>query len=148
MTESADGTPMEEALPKGAGMDRRAAIKKGIVGSAIAGVVWSAPRVEGLSLRPDYAEALSNNNTKFVNLVYNGGDFHFSKDSSCGAGTFHVNLVTRDATDFDGAFSFTGTVGDVVSCNADGADVVCDPVGFNGGINVAVGSFTFKISCA
>lgn len=32
-------------------------MKKAAVGAAAAGVVWSAPRVEGLSLRPNYAAA-------------------------------------------------------------------------------------------
>jgi hypothetical protein len=40
-------------------IDRRQAIKKSIAGAAAAGVVWSAPRIEGLSLRPNYAAAAS-----------------------------------------------------------------------------------------
>ena len=38
---------------------RREAIKKGAIGAAAAGVVWSAPRIEGLNLRPNYAAAAS-----------------------------------------------------------------------------------------
>jgi hypothetical protein len=36
---------------------RREAIKKAAAGAAVAGAVWTAPRVEGLSLVPDYAAA-------------------------------------------------------------------------------------------
>lgn len=38
---------------------RRGLLKKAAVGAATAGVVWTAPRIEGLSLRPDYAAAQS-----------------------------------------------------------------------------------------
>ena len=40
-------------------IDRRAAIKKGVAGAAVAatGVAWSAPRVEGLSMRAGFAAA-------------------------------------------------------------------------------------------
>ena len=38
---------------------RRALLKKSVAAAGAAGVVWSAPRVEGLSLRPDYAAAQS-----------------------------------------------------------------------------------------
>lgn len=40
-------------------LGRREAIKRAAVGAATAGLVWSAPRVEGLSLRPAYAAASS-----------------------------------------------------------------------------------------
>ena len=36
---------------------RRDLLKKGAVGATVAGVVWQAPKVRGLSLRPDYAAA-------------------------------------------------------------------------------------------
>lgn len=36
---------------------RRNALKKAAAGAAVAGAVWNAPRVEGLSLVPDYASA-------------------------------------------------------------------------------------------
>lgn len=38
-------------------IDRRTAIKKAALGAATAGVVWTAPRIEGLTLRPNYAAA-------------------------------------------------------------------------------------------
>jgi len=38
-------------------LNRRAAIKKATTGAVVAGVVWNAPRIEGLALRPNYASA-------------------------------------------------------------------------------------------
>lgn len=38
-------------------LDRRAAIKKAAIAGAAVGAVWSAPKIEGLSLRPNYAAA-------------------------------------------------------------------------------------------
>jgi hypothetical protein len=38
-------------------IDRRSALKKAAVAAGAAGVVWAAPKVEGLSLRPAYASA-------------------------------------------------------------------------------------------
>lgn len=37
--------------------DRRAMLKKAAVGFGAAGAAWAAPRIEGLSLKPDYAAA-------------------------------------------------------------------------------------------
>lgn len=58
-----EGIPMTNENSRVAGsersIDRRAAIKRGVAGAAAAGVVWSAPRIEGLSLRPSYAAAQS-----------------------------------------------------------------------------------------
>jgi len=48
MTDSGDATT-----------SRRDAIKKAAAAAATAGVVWTAPRIEGLSLRPNYAAASS-----------------------------------------------------------------------------------------
>ncbi len=39
--------------------NRRELLKKSAVAAGVVGVAWSAPRVEGLSLRPDYAAAQS-----------------------------------------------------------------------------------------
>lgn len=51
-SEDATDEPREQAL-----IDRRAAMKKAAAAAAVAGAVWSAPRIEGLSLVPDYAAA-------------------------------------------------------------------------------------------
>jgi len=40
-------------------LDRRSVLKKAAVGAAVAGTVWNAPRIDGLSIRPDYAAAAS-----------------------------------------------------------------------------------------
>ncbi len=46
-----------EAGSEKPGFDRRDLLKKGAIGAGAAGVVWAAPKIEGLSLRPDYASA-------------------------------------------------------------------------------------------
>lgn len=38
---------------------RRDMLKKGVVAAGVAGAAWVAPKVDGLSLRPDYASAQS-----------------------------------------------------------------------------------------
>lgn len=43
----------------GEGIDRREALKKAAVAAGAAGVVWAAPVIEGLSVRPDFAAAAS-----------------------------------------------------------------------------------------
>jgi hypothetical protein len=60
-----EGNVMSE-LESGAGMveeasqiDRRDLLKKGVLGVGVAGVVWAAPHIDRLSLRPDYASAAS-----------------------------------------------------------------------------------------
>lgn len=44
---------------------RRDVLKKAAAAGITAGVVWSAPRVEGLSLRPDYAAAQTGGGASF-----------------------------------------------------------------------------------
>ena len=67
----------DEVGPDEAGrIDRRSAIKKGVVGAAVAGVAWTAPRVEGLSLRPNYAAAVS------LTCTPGGGDITISRFGS------------------------------------------------------------------
>lgn len=40
-----------------AAISRREALKKAAIGAGVVGAVWSAPRIEGLSIVPDYAAA-------------------------------------------------------------------------------------------
>lgn len=61
---SDDRAPNDDA----ALVDRRSAIKKAAVAAATAGAVWSAPRIEGLSLVPDYAAAGSFTGSVDVNF--------------------------------------------------------------------------------
>lgn len=46
------------ATPAG-NVSRRDALKRGAVGAAVAGAVWNAPQMKGLSIRPRYAAAAS-----------------------------------------------------------------------------------------
>lgn len=55
-SESADVGSLD-ARPGSERMARRDALKKAATGAAVAGAVWAGPRVEGLSLAPDYAAA-------------------------------------------------------------------------------------------
>jgi hypothetical protein len=49
---------------------RRDAIKRGAVGAGVMGVVWAAPAIQGLSLRPDYAAAASGSVTAHCTADY------------------------------------------------------------------------------
>lgn len=64
-------------------------MKKAAVGATAAGIVWSAPKVEGFSLRPDYAAAGSGVGgggvvAGNVNLIFTFTDF---QDLTSAAGT-------------------------------------------------------------
>lgn len=48
---------IEPPASKEAGTTRRDALLKAAAASSVAAAVWAAPRVDGLSLRPDYASA-------------------------------------------------------------------------------------------
>jgi hypothetical protein len=52
----AGGTHLDEDVSR---LDRRDLLKKGAVGVGVVGVVWAAPHIQRLSLRPDYASAAS-----------------------------------------------------------------------------------------
>lgn len=82
-------TPADSDMADVVGIDRRAAIKKGVAGAVAAGVVWSAPKIEGLSLRPNYAAASS----------AGGGPGQFTVNIPIPAGTFDTTI---DAPGIDG----------------------------------------------
>ena len=52
---------------------RRDLIKKGAAASLVGGLVWSAPKIEGLSLRPSYAAAASGAGATVVDYIVNTG---------------------------------------------------------------------------
>lgn len=54
---SSDVSPEVVPADDAATIDRRAALKKAAIGAGVAVGAWTAPRIEGLSLVPDYAEA-------------------------------------------------------------------------------------------
>jgi len=53
----------EGASDEATGLDRRNLLRKSVIGAGVAGLVWSAPRIDGLSVRPDYAAAATGGNT-------------------------------------------------------------------------------------
>lgn len=81
-------------------VDRRDLIKKAAAGAAAAGVVWSAPKVEGLSLRPSYAAAGSAGGAGQVAIpfVFNSaGQVHAVASPSLGNGNAVLGVATHTA---------------------------------------------------
>ena len=82
-------------------LSRRDAIHKAATGAVVAGVVWSAPRVEGLSLRPSYAAAFSGAIVS-QNFVFDfdtpGTKF---ADAPLGTGNVRIRMRTRFVTNPD-----------------------------------------------
>jgi hypothetical protein len=56
-TNSDEGSVSDEPNQLADTTSRREAIRKAATGAALTGAIWAAPRVEGLSLVPDYAAA-------------------------------------------------------------------------------------------
>lgn len=104
---------------------RRDAIKKAAIGATAAGVVWSAPRIEGLSLRPAYAAATSTA-AQSGNLAVS--PLEFSPKTAtfvCAPGasvTFTASLVT------DSRASVNWAVNNTANCT-----VVANGLNLNGG---------------
>lgn len=112
MDEAAADTPSEKS-----GIDRRAAIKKGVIGSAIVGVAWSAPKVEGLSLRPDYASAASGPGT--FTLTFNAYGNLPGPAGDCGGGTYATaNLQMSAINGQFASFQMNTAGGAVIQFNA------------------------------
>lgn len=80
-----------------AAFDRRALLKKSAVGAAAAGVVWTAPRIEGLSLRPSYAAASSAGlSSASFSVVGNSSVFLVSRTAPLGGGDVAVAAAGQD----------------------------------------------------
>lgn len=80
---------------------RRDALKKAAVGTAVAGAVWVAPRVDGLSLVPDYASAgtASTGNIKFVIEAtdsYDNNNYYSNNDRNNWGGLNGCGLGPND----------------------------------------------------
>ncbi len=92
------------------GVDRRAALKKGLAAAGAAGVVWAAPKVDGLSLRPAYAQAQTRGPGN--DLPPGGQNFvgNFSMGSRFSSYTGNLALGTRGTASFQvqQAWSFSG----------------------------------------
>ncbi|MFN8038102.1 MAG: hypothetical protein U0Q07_02730 [Acidimicrobiales bacterium] len=65
-----DGTGTADET-KATSLDRRKLLTRGALAAGVAGAVWAAPKVEGLSLRPDYAAAATNNPNQPGAFVFN-----------------------------------------------------------------------------
>ena len=88
-------------------LDRRNLLKKTAAGAAAVGIVWSAPRVEGLTLRPNYAAALSH--TAFsVPLSLNPSSPSSSGIIDCGTGKMTF-FAFASAGQMDGEWFPSGT---------------------------------------
>lgn len=98
-------------------IDRRAAIKKAVAGAAVAGVVWAAPKVEGLSLRPNYAAASSHTTELTSLLVTSGAAVTTFTDCSAGAGQLLTAWTYDGTADVTGTALINGGPGSVVSVN-------------------------------
>ncbi|MEM7091570.1 MAG: hypothetical protein AAF567_01100 [Actinomycetota bacterium] len=121
-------------------VNRRDMIKKTAAGAAIAGVVWSAPKIEGLSLRPNYAAAGSGG--PFNASVSVMGTGTFSAAFNGGAGNIQISANTGGASSPIIA-AITPTLnggGDVAWNAADGgaASLVCRNGGADQGINYSL----------
>ena len=92
---------------------RREAIRKTVVGGAVAGVVWSAPRVEGLSLRPDYAAASSSGDLRETFTFTFNSPGRQDAERPFGNGNLKVTIRTR----------FSVVVGDPLSSSFGFADI-------------------------
>ena len=68
MTESTNVPEDETPSADGGMVARRDAIKKAAAGAAVAGAAWAAPRVEGLSVVPDFAAAATLAGTASANM--------------------------------------------------------------------------------
>lgn len=74
-------------------VDRRSVIKKSAAASVVAGVVWSAPKINGLSLRPSYAAAASTTSSFAVTL-----------NSPSGSGLFASPVPSPPVSNFNSGF--------------------------------------------
>lgn len=83
--------------PRAERIARREALKKAATGAAVAGAVWAGPRVEGLSLAPDYAAAGTASGISKTFVIDTGGsDGPGSVDSDnggAGTGCFGGGLI-------------------------------------------------------
>ena len=89
--------------------NRREALKKAAVASAVAGTLWAAPRVEGFSLLPDYAAAGTATPTG-VRLQFN------SPGPNIGGDVFSANPYTTGTPSI--TVTGSGTTNSVATLNA------------------------------
>ncbi len=86
-------------------MGRRDVLKKGAVGAGVAGVVWAAPEIIGLSTSPAYAAASSHSvsnqpcsgDANFAIKIPCPPDGHLSKDLVIASGNCPPQVITVDS---------------------------------------------------
>ena len=84
---------------------RRDLLRKSAAAAGVAGVVWSAPRVEGLSLRPDYAAAQSGAESRWsITADRSAGGFFGSSaaNAPAPADTISLNVDSSAASSMKG----------------------------------------------
>lgn len=110
--------PTAEPVADPALIDRRSAMKKAAAAAAAAGAVWSAPRIDGLSLVPDYAAAGTYSGSVTSNWDYWPGpgttDWWMAPNGpavtqnyNTPSGSFSVTLNTPNRADSAASVPFT-----------------------------------------
>jgi hypothetical protein len=137
-----------EAVETGSGDDarsisRRSALKKAAAAASVAGVVWAAPAVEGLSIIPDYtAAALSSVHGLTVNVkfgdtngpTYSGDDNYFYYQATPGV------TASSNSPNQNQAITFTANLGAAGTAKYTlAAGQLADGDGFNGAMTFNVG---------
>jgi hypothetical protein len=85
-------------------IDRRSALKKAAVAAGAAGVVWAAPKVEGLSLRPAYASA----GTQGPGNDFPPGGQNFTGNFGF-SGNYNMVLGNHGSANFNLSTAFSGS---------------------------------------
>jgi hypothetical protein len=110
---------------------RRDLLTKAAVGAGVTGLAWMAPRIEGLSLRPDYAAAQSGSSDpgdgtgpqpfSVSRDIGNQPDGVDTRDLSAGV---DATLTWLTVSDFVGDVQVDVVVDGADACTFDGADFV------------------------
>src|SRR5437870_813866 len=97
----------------GGGLSRREMLTRGAVAAGTAGVMWAAPTIQGLSIRPDFAAAASgpcSGPRQFNVPLGNTTDFAFDFDASIGCATFRTHWHQHIDSPGDFASPSTGNL--------------------------------------
>lgn len=134
---------------------RREMLKKAAAGFAVAGGVWVAPRIEGLSLAPDYAAAGTARGTfRFSRTASDAGSGGYYTDDCWGTWSSGCNPAVQNATIGNGGVAepIKITWSGRADIGGNGSAVVdfsqmdppfnsnCAVTGLTGGVNCCLGS--------
>jgi hypothetical protein len=117
---------------------RRNALKKAAVGAGVAGAVWVAPKIDGLSIVPDYASAGTGHITVTFTLVGEGPGILGGGNDLTAQPSAAYNIVTNGPSD-DNAIQLRaplGAIGDATwtfpkGLDTDGPAIPGGVVAFN-----------------